>query len=445
MDHLLNAVARVEQRPCWRAELCSINASSTEACDPTFVPGLHHLKNKFCSVCRASHFDIDADRVRVLPASAPHANPTSQSPWSNGFRVVNQTKRCTGPRALLLQKGAPSDPLTRSTAVLPVPDEWVRRDNPVTGPYIRFVLLHGTLVPTAVTVEPTSTEADSSETVGSVGLQIRPEDLDEPSAKRACAEQHPSVPPSPPSTPLAQTFRGVDVPAPLIAILAILIADIPVSFYLERPYGVLAKYVWVAVISPRQWSKDYMSKGIRSLGTVVPLLCFIAADILISFYLQEPYGVLGRAIFFDDPLQWSRVCMSTLMEFAMGNFLQDRHGLYAPIGGLYLHLAGVPAIVYVLGISAHVCGSYISTGWLANPWLPSTSSGLQERLPLLPVPTAILHKPNLLSNARFGVAGILLCLAIVSGAAFMLPAFVAGWVAQFSLYAFLLVSLATFV
>ena len=130
--------------------------------------------------------------------------------------------------------------------------------------------------------------------------------------------------------------------------------------------------------------------------------------------------------------------MSTLAECTLGYVLQDRHGLYAPIGGLYLHLAGVPAIVYVLGISAHVCGSYVSARWGSQCAFLSMGSGLQERLPLLPVPTAILHKPNLLSNARFGVAGILLCLAIVSGAGFMLPAFVAGWLAQISFYAFLL-------
>ena len=184
-----------------------------------------------------------------------------------------------------------------------------------------------------------------------------------------------------------------------------------------------------------------MSNGIRSLLPVVVSLSGMIADVALSFHFQEPFGALLRTFYTGYPLQWSKICMSTWAEFTLGYVLQGRDGMYLLIGGLYLHLAGVPAIVYVLGISAHVCGGYVSSCWSANLCLASTSSALQERLPLLPVPTAILHKPNLLSNARFGVAGILLCLAIVSGAAFMLPAFVAGWVAQFSLYAFYFVGL----
>ena len=54
MGQLFDAVARVERRTCWGTELRSDSALSAEPCEPTFVPGRHHLKNKFCSVCRGS-------------------------------------------------------------------------------------------------------------------------------------------------------------------------------------------------------------------------------------------------------------------------------------------------------------------------------------------------------------------------------------------------------
>ena len=159
-----------------------------------------------------------------------------------------------------------------------------------------------------------------------------------------------------------------------------------------------------------------------------------------SFYLQEPYGALCRTVYTDARgLQWSKLLMSTLAELSQGYVLQGRSGMYPLIGGLYLHLAGVPAIVYVLGISAHVCGGYVSARWGSLCGFLSMGSALQERLPLLPVPTAIFHKSHPLADARFVMLlASLLCVALMSAAMLMLPEVAAGWVAHFTGYAGLL-------
>ena len=128
--------------------------------------------------------------------------------------------------------------------------------------------------------------------------------------------------------------------------------------------------------------------------------------------------------------------MSTLAEFILGYVLQGRGGMYLLIGGLYLHLAGVPSVVFVLGASAHICGGYVSTRWGHQLGFLSTGFGLQERIPFLPVPTAILHKPNPLADVPFGFfLASLLFIAIASASMLMLPEVVTGWVTHFTAYA----------
>ena len=84
------------------------------------------------------------------------------------------------------------------------------------------------------------------------------------------------------------------------------------------------------------------------------------------------------------------------------------------------------------------CGGYVSTRWGHQLGFLSTGVGLQERIPFLPVPTAILHKPNPLADVPFGFfLASLLFIAIVSAATAMLPEVVAGWVTQFTLYGML--------
>ena len=92
------------------------------------------------------------------------------------------------------------------------------------------------------------------------------------------------------------------------------------------------------------------------------------------------------------------------------------------------------------------CGGYVSTRWGHQLGFLSTGVGLQERLPSLPVPTAILHKPNPLDDVTFGFfLASLLSVAIISAAMAMLPEVAVGWVTLFAFYAVVLYFMAHYV
>ena len=182
-----------------------------------------------------------------------------------------------------------------------------------------------------------------------------------------------------------------------------------------------------------------MSNGIRSLLPVVVSLSGMIADVALSFHFQEPFGVLARTFYPGYPLQWSKILIPTLAEFILGYASQGRSGMYLLVNSLYAHYVGLPPVVYVLAIPAHVCGGYVSTRWGHRLGFSSTGFGLQERIPSLPVPAAIhysIHKPNPFADVRFGFfLASLLFIAIASASMLMLPEVVTGWVTHFTAYA----------
>jgi len=127
---------------CWGAEL----RGSCNECMPDFLkPGRCNFKKKFCLQCQKGVFDIPAERVRYLPPQLleRYANTTSPSFWSKGSRVVNQTDRCKGP-SLLIFKALPPREVEEAAVVLPAA---IIRLSASGSSFVRFVLMHGTLVP----------------------------------------------------------------------------------------------------------------------------------------------------------------------------------------------------------------------------------------------------------------------------------------------------------
>ena len=105
------------------------------------------LIDKFCSVCRTNGLLVAVKRVRVLLPEhyGRFANSRKEGFWTEGsgatprFRVVNQTKECTGAWLVLFEKepvGVPVD------WVPPMPPDWHESTD-----YIRLWLSKGTMMP----------------------------------------------------------------------------------------------------------------------------------------------------------------------------------------------------------------------------------------------------------------------------------------------------------
>ena len=69
-------------------------------------------------------------------------NTNGRAPWSSGFRVVNQTAKCTGPNVVIF-KDVPDE---MDDQLVGPPDEWLRRDANG-GAFVVFAVSKGTLVP----------------------------------------------------------------------------------------------------------------------------------------------------------------------------------------------------------------------------------------------------------------------------------------------------------
>ena len=121
---------------CWGAEL------SGEVCTPGFVPGQAHFKNKFCAACREHGVAIPAQKIMVTAINGRFKNTNGRAPWSSGFRVVNQTAKCTGPNVVIF-KDVPDE---MDDQLVGPPDEWLRRDANG-GAFVVFAVSKGTLVP----------------------------------------------------------------------------------------------------------------------------------------------------------------------------------------------------------------------------------------------------------------------------------------------------------
>ena len=104
------------------------------------------LIDKFCSVCRTTGLLVAAKRVRaLLPEHYKRfANSRKEGFWTEGsgatprFRVVNQTKECTGAWLVLFE----NEPVGVPVDWVPMPPDWHE-----STAYIRLWLSKGTMVP----------------------------------------------------------------------------------------------------------------------------------------------------------------------------------------------------------------------------------------------------------------------------------------------------------
>ena len=119
-------------------------------CDTTFASAGAHFVRKFCSRCHAQGVLVPVGRVRILRPDQHEvfSNRMSQGFWAYshrdlpGFRVINQTLPCVGPRILIFE----SEPSAAQNASIHwealggdvAPDESGR---------VPLFLSHGTLVP----------------------------------------------------------------------------------------------------------------------------------------------------------------------------------------------------------------------------------------------------------------------------------------------------------
>ena len=140
IEDVLNDPSIFSSGGCWG------HALSGQPCMASFVPGESHFKTKFCSDCCASGFDIAAARVCALGLSLVErfTNKQGRSLWTRGFRLVNQTLKCSGPRLVIFQDTVPAE----LVGTVPLPAEWLRSDA-AGNQYVRFVVKLGTLCPIA--------------------------------------------------------------------------------------------------------------------------------------------------------------------------------------------------------------------------------------------------------------------------------------------------------
>ena len=103
-----------QQSQCWGAELAALPTT----CEPGYVRGHNHLKNKFCDCCRQRGFFVDAECVRVLDATTQEmfSNKNAAGLWTASsrwpelrFRVINQTHKCTGSRLVVFEGPPPAE------------------------------------------------------------------------------------------------------------------------------------------------------------------------------------------------------------------------------------------------------------------------------------------------------------------------------------------------
>jgi len=118
--------------PCWGAQLKGAELLRSRPCEPGFVRGRQHMKNKFCSFCSGSQaqLSLPADRVRGLPLQLYDAfvNMPGSGVWTlaavqaggGNFRVVNNTAACVSPRLIIFEY-----PPAIDLPWAPLPAEWI--------------------------------------------------------------------------------------------------------------------------------------------------------------------------------------------------------------------------------------------------------------------------------------------------------------------------------
>lgn len=118
--------------PCWGAQLKGVELLRMRPCEPGFVRGRQHMKNKFCAFCsgQQAQLSLPAERVRGLPLQLYDAfvNMPGSGVWTaaavqaggGNFRVVNNTAACVPPRLIIFEY-----PPAIDLPWAPLPAEWV--------------------------------------------------------------------------------------------------------------------------------------------------------------------------------------------------------------------------------------------------------------------------------------------------------------------------------
>ena len=126
---------------CWG----SIIAGSG-CCPSDFKPGTNHFKNKFCASCRSGGLLVPADRVRAIK-SDQHGqliNSGASGCWGvAGYRMANQTKKCSGPWLIIFPDQVPFI----DGGWAPIPEEWLHRDGLGGAARLHLLVSKGTLIP----------------------------------------------------------------------------------------------------------------------------------------------------------------------------------------------------------------------------------------------------------------------------------------------------------
>jgi hypothetical protein len=128
---------------CWGFDL-----NGGIECDAAFRGVGVHLVDKFCSRCRVDGVLVLHNRIRTIPSEC-HGNFTNSHKegfWTDStrrdvprFRLINQTRHCTGPRLVIFESDPPELPL-----LTPICSEF--GVEPGRPGYIRLWLSKGTLL-----------------------------------------------------------------------------------------------------------------------------------------------------------------------------------------------------------------------------------------------------------------------------------------------------------
>ena len=149
---------------CWAGTLKGAEERKLRPCDPCFVRGRGHMKNKVCELCngKRGNLVLPASRVRALPPALHEvlSNQSDAGVWSRAplvfgggrIRVVNNTATCKAPR-LIVFEGEPPD-----FQWLPLPGGWVNEFGEV-----HLFVGHGTLCPAVFNAKPPARNKPSVE------------------------------------------------------------------------------------------------------------------------------------------------------------------------------------------------------------------------------------------------------------------------------------------
>jgi len=141
----------VELSCCWSSAV----TGTTEYCEPDFSSlKKNHFQNKFCEICRAVGFKIEAERICVLlPTEASWSNGLAEGFWSTreGFegrvRIINQLKSCNPPSYVILEDASSAS----SPLVAPIPANFVDQQG-----LVHLIVSYGTLRPLDLATLPVS-------------------------------------------------------------------------------------------------------------------------------------------------------------------------------------------------------------------------------------------------------------------------------------------------